>query len=328
MKIAVIGAGFAGLAAVWFLFKKKPDLGIHLFDASPPGGLASRISAGICHPYGGLKSRLNRHGVEGLAKMEELLSELDDEPPLILSRKILRLALNHQQLEDFYSTSQTYDDVEWLEPEQCQRIIPNLPDAPGLMIHSGLTIDAPAYTKRLFAAAQTKGDLQFFQEEIKSLSALQGYDAIICTCGAATLKFSEFDALGFRPNKGQLLELEWPASLPPLPISLVSQVYLSMGRDKNTVSIGATYERGYVDESADASFAIKELLPKAIQLLPGLEGAKIKSVKSGLRLSTPTHLPFAGQVGKSLWCLAGFGSRGLLYHALYADKLVNQLFSL
>lgn len=51
MNIAIIGAGFSGLALAYFLLQSSAH--VTLFDAVGIGGGASGIATGLLHPYPG-----------------------------------------------------------------------------------------------------------------------------------------------------------------------------------------------------------------------------------------------------------------------------------
>src|SRR5437899_528183 len=52
MKIAIIGAGLAGLATCYQLLStKNSDIEVHVFDKQGIGKGASGIAAGLVHPY-------------------------------------------------------------------------------------------------------------------------------------------------------------------------------------------------------------------------------------------------------------------------------------
>jgi glycine/D-amino acid oxidase-like deaminating enzyme len=52
------------------------------------------------------------------------------------------------------------------------------------------------------------------------------------------------------------------------------------------------------------------------------------SVQAGLRVSVKGHyLPLVGPVTDKMWVFTGLGSRGLLYHALFASILVEAISS-
>lgn len=326
MKIAIIGAGYAGLATAWHLLELLPHLSITLFDPQGYGGEASKISAGLLHKYAGLHAKLNRFGKEAENETHALLNVASDTfgGSVILSKGVLRLAFTEKQEIGYRQCAQQYEDVTWLESAECQELDPLLPDAPGIFIQSGISINTQAYLQGLFEACSAKGT-QFYEKRILSLKDLDHFDLLICATGAASIHFSELDQLKIHPVKGQLIEIEWPAKIPPLPVSLVSQVYLCMNAESSRVIVGATYEHQFSDSAPDHKKAIAELYPRAIALYPALADAKVVDVKAGLRASTPSHLPFAGHVKGNLWALTGLGSRGLLYHAYFAKRLVQEI---
>ena len=76
MKIAIIGAGFAGLAAAYYL---SENFQVTLFDLKGIGGGASGISSGLLHPYPGEKGRRSWHAAKALEATRELLKVAEDE---------------------------------------------------------------------------------------------------------------------------------------------------------------------------------------------------------------------------------------------------------
>ena len=126
-------------------------------------------------------------------------------------------------------------------------------------------------------------------------------------------------------TKGQVLELSWPRDKLPLSYPLNSHVYLLMTESKRSCLVGATYERGINEAVTAIETAQKELLPKAIELYPSLKEASMMNCYAGMRAATPNHLPLLQQLSPRQWILTGMGSKGLLYHALYAKELVERL---
>lgn len=307
-KIAVLGAGFSGLASAWYL---QDRASVTLFS---DGREASNISAGLLHKYVGLKSKLNPFAHEAEKKTHQLLEVVKTAP--ILSKGMLRIAHIEQLREDFYQCAAQNDDVEWIE--QCKTLNPLFPDSPGIFIHSALTIDSKAYLEGLRTACEKKG-LAHVNKHINDLSELKDFDFIVLATGAHSYHFHHLKVF---PIKGQLLELEWPADYPPLPFAINSQVYITMTRDKKRCIVGATHEHHFSSENPD-QLAESELLPKAFALYPPLKDAKILSVKAALRCTTPNRIPFAGHVQDNVYGIMGMGSRGLLYHAYFAEKLAE-----
>lgn len=93
MKVAVLGAGFAGLATVWQLLKER--VAVTLFDPAGIGGQASAVSAGLLHTYVGLHAKYNLEGREGYLETENLLQVAERALGMAVSLKsgLLRPAL-------------------------------------------------------------------------------------------------------------------------------------------------------------------------------------------------------------------------------------------
>lgn len=325
-RVAVVGGGFAGLALSWYLLNDFARVEVTLFDPNGYGGEASKISAGILQKYGGLHAKLNRYAEQGNEHTLELISIASKtlNQNIIQSKGLLRVALNDIQVEAFQKCSNTYSDVDWLNVDDCKKLHPFLPDAPGIWIHSGLTIDVEAYLRGLFHACKVKG-LKLIQKRVTPEEDLTDFQAVIFAIGALTASFKFFERFQIHPLKGQLIEIRWPKPIPPLPFSLLSQIYICMSKDKLKAIVGATYEHSYASMFPEPKRAIEELLPKAIALYPPLAKENCLEVKAGLRASTPSHLPLIEHVEKNIWLYAGLGSRGLLYHGFFAKELVKKI---
>ena len=158
---------------------------------------------------------------------------------------------------------------------------------------------------------------------IHSLQELADFDAVIITTGAETLKIPELSTLPLKCVKGQVLELAWPENCLPLTCSLNSHVYLLMTEGGKSCLAGATYEKGFCEAISDIEAAKAEILPKVDALFPPLNGAAILNCFAGMRAVTPQHRPLMQQLSNRHWILTGMGSKGLLYHALFAKELAE-----
>lgn len=306
-NICILGAGLSGLATAWFLLHLNDPPTVTLFSQ---GNEASRISAGLLHKYMGVHAKLNPFAIEGEKKTHELISlaQTFSEKPIVISKGFIRPAQGEKQLSAYQECAKRYSDVDWIE--NCQTLDPQMISCPGIFIHSGAVIDTSSYLEALKKGCQSKG-MRIVQEA----PLLSSFDHVIYATGA--------DSQGVHPLKGQLLEVHWP--LPPLPYSVVGQVYLAMTADPTRAVIGATYEHSFTTKEPEVDFAIQTLFPKAMSLYPALQNAEILSVKAGLRASTPNRLPIAEVVSPQVSRITGMGSRGLLYHAYFAEQLVNKL---
>lgn len=329
MKIAVIGAGFSGLAITWHLLNSPlSQAKIVLLDSKEIGCGTSGIAAGLLHPYAGAHAKLNWRGVEGLEATKELLkvaSHALKQPVSAPSEGILRLALNHDQVLDFQHCAKCFpDDVEWLDPAMCQQIAPGCALVPGLWIKKGLMIYSSLYLQGLWKACEQLG-AKFEQKRISSLKETEEFDITIVATGAETLQLPELASFPLSLVKGQVLEFSWPRNRAPLTCALNSHVYLLMSQSRASCLVGATFEKGFNQASIDSEVAQKELLFKAIELFPPLKDASLLNCYAGMRAVSPQHRPMMQQLSSNQWLLTGMGSKGLLYHALYAKELVESI---
>ncbi|MBA3721172.1 MAG: FAD-binding oxidoreductase [Parachlamydiaceae bacterium] len=328
MNIAIIGAGFSGLAIAWYLLEQaRSPLYITIYDSKGIGAGASGIAVGLLHPYAGAHAKLNRMGIEGVEATKELIdiSQKTLQQPVALQKGILRIAVNEEQRLDFLQCANKYsNDIKWLDSAACHTLYPQLVEAPGIWIQNGMIVNSPLYLMGLWNACQQRG-VNLEIRKINSLKEFKNCDAVILTSGAEIIDFPQISSYSLSIVKGQILELEWPKRLPPLPFALNSQAYVVMNEDGSKCLAGATFERGYKSIEPDVDVAKNEILPKVVAMIPALEDAKIVGCYSGLRVVTKNHLPLAERIEMNTWVLTGMGSKGLLYHALYAKKLAFQI---
>lgn len=327
-KIAILGAGFCGLAVSWHLLNQNPDIRVEIFDPKGIGGEASGIAAGLLHPYTGAHAKLNWHGREGFEATKHLLAVASDAlgKPVSKEEGILRLALTPDQREDFARAASLYADITWLDAEACQALAPGTVSAPGILIKSGISVYAKHYLNGLWKSCEKSGAV-LYQERTR-LNQFQDYSAVVICVGAGISRFNETSHLPFNLIKGQVLELAWPAKrpIPSLPIN--SHAYLLMNEHQNSCLVGATFERQFTSDQPDLSTAKADILPKLLAFYPGLAEAEIINCYAGLRVSTPHHHPLTIRLTGNTWVLTGMGSKGLLYHALMAEKLAREISSI
>lgn len=320
-KIAIVGAGFCGLALA---FNLSSHLEVTLIDSLPIGGGTSGMAAGLLHPFAGAHSKLNWRGFEGYQATCELLDIASHSltRSVIGQKGILRLALNADQQLDYSRCADAYpSEVKWLQSEQVQELYCHLVAAPGLWIEKGLIVHSSLYLEGLWKACA--GRVRFVQSKVHSLAELDEYDQVVLAAGGTVNQFSELASCCLTALKGQVLTLRWPEGISPLTLAVNSYVYALMSESKQTCLVGGTFERNYHCLEPDIEYAKKELLPKLEAMLPVLTGAKVVECRAGVRSVTPTHLPLVQQFGPQQWVIAGMGSKGLLYHALMAKELAN-----
>lgn len=318
--IAIIGAGFCGLASAWELLQDGHE--VHIYDPSGIAGGASGVSAGLLHPFTGIHANPVEWGREGVASTLELIriSSQALGKPVTEESGMLRLALTEEMKADFLRCASQHDDVDWLEPRECQHLVPGLKALPGILIRSALTVRSALYLQGLWLACEQSG-ATLIPQSIASLSSLESYDLVIAAMGASISSLPELRHLPIRPIKGQVLELTWPHDVAPLAYPLNSQAYLVMQPGGQSCLAGATFERDFSTPLPVPEVALGEIMPKIAAFYPALTDARLIGCRAGLRASAPGHKPLLKQVDGKTWVLTGMGSKGLLYHALFAKKL-------
>ena len=319
MKIAIIGAGFCGLALAWHLNNTGKNE-IVLFDSVGIGKGASGIAAGLLHPYAGAHAKKNFRADEGMEATHKLLKEAENavKSPVIVSKGLVRLAITEQQKEDFAKTAALNDDVIWLTPEECSTKLGFSQHHAGIYISSAVVVNCEKYMQGLWLACADSG-AAFCKRKINSLEELKTFDKIMIASGAETNRFVETSALKITPVKGQILEIKHPAEHSNLLCAIASQGYI-IQEGENLIA-GSTYEKNFAKAEPDIDVAKREILPKMQLCLPELKHPLVTGCRAGVRASTPDHLPIIKQVDEKTWVLTGMGSKGLLYHALYAGLL-------
>lgn len=324
MKIAIIGAGFCGLACAWYLSKEAE---VTLFDPLEIGKGTSGIAAGLLHPYSGAHSKKNRFSDEGMAATLELLKISEETLQSSVYRKsgMIRPALSLRQKEDFSLAAQKHpQDIIWKDVTACNALFPTLPPFEGIYVEPTYVVNCEKYLQGLWKACSTKG-VQLIQEKVDTLEGLDHFDRIIITAGWGTPRFTRNTPHQFNLIKGQILRFERPREVPHLPCPLNSQAYLIDEPATNSVLLGATFERSFQNEHPEPSIAMEDLVQKAQPFFPYLDVSNLLECRAGIRLSAKNHLPLCEKIDTKCWLLTGMGSKGLLYHALYAQQLSKNI---
>lgn len=320
-SIAIIGAGFAGLALAYHLIDSHS---VTVFHEKRIGKGASGISAGLLHPYAGAKARNNWRGQEGMQATLPLLEAAQKETSKLVYRKegILRLAINEAQEENFQSCSKRNPDVLFFTKEEVQEIVPGVANRSGILIESGITVYPEHYLLGLQSYLDKRG-VKWVEEKVSSLNQLSKFTLAIVAAGAGLFSIQGVPDLKLTRLKGQILTVPWPESEPPLPITLNSEIYMVMSPDQKTCSVGSTFERHFNHNDVDKEVVNSYILPKLYALYPALKDIKPIDYRAGIRIAAPGHLPLIKKISSNCFVLTGLGSKGLLYHSLIAEELAK-----
>lgn len=192
-------------------------------------------------------------------------------------------------------------------------------------------------------------EINFHKTSIDKLFELEGeYDAVIVCLGARSTFLPELSGrLPLRTCRGVTARLHLPDNIREEFLehspSILSDAWLAIQNPRN-LYLGSTWEWKSCDYSQnvsleEASKALKELLPKASAVYPGIKKWVFDGASAGLRAMPPLtgngSLPllgsiddFIGQTHKSkFWLFSGLGSRGLLYHAWLGKLMARAVLS-
>jgi glycine/D-amino acid oxidase-like deaminating enzyme len=132
------------------------------------------------------------------------------------------------------------------------------------------------------------------------------------------LKFCD---LPLKTTIGQSLLCKWPNKLP---YSLLGEGHITPTEDPHFCQVGSTYEH----TSQPTPQKALDLLKKVALFYPPAIDFEIVEVRAGVRIAPKVgYLPLIQKISAKTWVFTGLGSRGLLYHALLAKDLVDQISS-
>ena len=300
--IAIVGAGFAGLATAWYLLE-QPNVEVTLIDSIGIGGGASGISAGLLHPYRSNSLELAWRGLEAFHEARRLICSVT-QPTTGLLRLMTSVPPASQDIEPWSYT-------------QCQEKVPHLRAVPGAFLRQALVVDAGAYLRGLWEHCQKKG-AKLEISPIDHIDALNAFDEVVLATGWNMGAIRGIHPPPITPMKGQTLLLENEGY--PLPYALQGRAYLISGAE-DVLTAGATFEREFRDSTVDIATAEAYLRPRLAEFSPLLAELPVRGGRAHIRAMTASHRPFAERLTPRVICIGGLGAKGLLYHALMAKQV-------
>jgi len=351
MKVAIAGGGVIGLSIAWRAAMSGHDVTV----ADPePGRGASWVAGGMLAPvaeaYQG-EEPITALGVAAAARWSSWAEELADaagNDPSYTQHGTLMVARDQDGLA---ALGPLYDvqrrqglQAERVTSREARTLEPAL--APtvrgGLWLGDDHQVDNRIYVKVLIEACDRFG-VSFVPTRVETcapheLRLVDGQtitaDDVVVATGAWQPRI-EMDAptgsgaspsteLGIRPIKGQILRLRATtgAVLPHRTVR-AERVYV-IPRDHGEIVIGATAEEKGFDTTVTAG-AVRDLLTRAWELLPGLAETELVEATAGLRPGTADNAPIIGRLGQG----AGTGTilamghyrHGVLLSPVTADAI-------
>ena len=335
-KVVIIGAGILGATTAYRLAKK--GVKVIIIDQKDQGQ-ATAAAAGIICPW--LTQRRNKAwyylAKEGARLYPSLIQELneDGETNTGYSRVgALSLHNDRDKLMKAYNRglkripdTPEMGELTILDAKQTKELFPLADDKyESFHISGAARVDGRSIRAALLSGAKKYGaELKLGKAEILNKKSnvtgvlLNGTvieaDSVICTSGAwmnETLKPLGIQFKSY-PQRGQILHFnlqgvdtnQWPVIMPPNHLSIVPF--------SDRIVVGATHEDDAGFEAQLTAGGMKEILDKAMDIIPGLSDWSLLETRVGFRPFTPGSLPVFGSIPSfsHLYAANGLGASGL-----------------
>ena len=324
--VVVIGAGVVGCSIAYYLTGE--GVGVTLLERDAIGSGASAHATGSLSLLGaefspGASFEMAR---ASYAEFPQLVAELESATGMDLlyqRRPSLRLALDDEEagtIRELMAWQQPHVSMRWIDAQEVRSIEPRLSHSiiGAVYEDESAQLDSYRFNLALARGSELKGASVLYREVTGLLtrgSAVTGVKTPVgdISCGtvvvaAGTWSRSFTPWLGFpvpvRPMKGERLLLNYSGE--PLPVLISSPKRGHMiSRADGLTSVGSTggrdYDRkelfwGEEFDRRPTETARLELLQRAIDVLPDLEGAELVQHLAGSRPLSPDSKPIIGPV--------------------------------
>ncbi|HRE18606.1 MAG TPA: bifunctional tRNA (5-methylaminomethyl-2-thiouridine)(34)-methyltransferase MnmD/FAD-dependent 5-carboxymethylaminomethyl-2-thiouridine(34) oxidoreductase MnmC [Rhodocyclaceae bacterium] len=353
-RAIVIGAGMAGRLTAERLAARGWQVTI-LEAGDAPGSGASGNLAGVVRPHPSIDdnpiARLTRAGF--LAALQTLRPlgpavrwaacgtlhlAVDAEQEAMQQRTVAMLGFpeSHLQFLDAAAVSRMLDHPQafggWYFPEGGWVQPPSLCDAALKTWGEAITLHTQTAVARIEAHAGS------WRAIAGNGDTLGEAPVMIIAAGHEATRLSQLAWLPQRPARGQVSHLE-VTRMPPLNHVVSGHGYVTPAVD-GLCCLGATHKLDDPGTEERVTDHAKNL-ERIATLLPGfIDGIAPETLhgRVGFRPVSPDRLPMVGPVPSGappsgrhlpmlpgLWCVQGFGARGIVWSALMAELLVCQI---
>jgi tRNA 5-methylaminomethyl-2-thiouridine biosynthesis bifunctional protein len=353
----VIGAGIAGSTTAYALAAAGWQVTV-LEQAGEAGAGASSNLAGMLRPLPSADdnrlARLTRAGFLATRRLLKRLPEARWSPcgVLHLAREPGHEAIQRRAVEQLGFPPEL---LQFVDRDEASQLLGQPVSIGGWWFPGGGWVQPPALCRAALAAFPERITTHFkaaVDRIIRPKSKWQALDAdgrvlaeapvLIMASGVAAPRFAQFGWLPQRSGRGQVTHLP-PEATTPIKAVLFQTGYATPAVD-GTQLIGASlaYED---DEAAERESDHRDNLARLRLTLPDFAGDIAPATLRGhvgFRPMSPDRLPIVGPVPDALaaspnsrlhdiprhpglWCVQGFGARGIVWSALMADLLVSRL---
>ncbi len=348
MRVIVLGAGLIGVTVAEALAARGAEVAV--LDMRGPGRGSSHAAAGMLAPYieaDGSNPMLSLC-TRSLALYDSFIARLLEASRGAIEYArtgTLEVALDEDGAARLLGTKVWLDttgvESEWLDGDQVRVFEPSLTPAAigGLLTPDHGLVGVESLMAALVQQAKLAGATFEFPVEVFSLEQqrdlvevrtadrVYSADAVVLASGSWSrrVRIANVAPLPMRPIRGQLLHLQWCEGDQPGRIIWGPHCYAVPWSD-GSLLVGATVEDVGFDEGTTVS-GVQSLTTAVTELLPHASGARIESIKVGLRPSLPDGLPAIGPFAGAPRVIAATGHyrSGILLAPLTAELVVKHL---
>ena len=356
-RAIVIGAGIAGSTTAYALAAAGWQVTV-LEQAGEPGHGASSNLAGMLRPLPSADdNRLSRLTRAGFLATRALLAGLPEARwspcgVLHLAREPEHEAQQRRTVEQLGFPPEI---LQFVDHEKASQLLGQPVNMGGWWFPGGGWVQPPSVCRAALAAFPGRIELRLnatvagikrpkseWQVLAADGSVLAEAPVLVMASGVAAPGFEQFAWLPQRSGRGQVSHL--PAAAAPTLNTVLFQIGYAVPAVDGLSLIGASlsYEDGDTGErTADHADNLARLRLTLPGFAAGTDPATLHG-RVGFRPMSPDRLPIVGAVPDlaaatpntrlhnlprqpGLWCVQGFGARGIVWSALMADLLVSQL---
>lgn len=336
MRIAVVGAGSAGLFSAWYLSRMAPEHEIVLFDKSEPGKATTWKAAGMLAPIHELEFQELELLYAGIASRNLYLNEVAPYFGEIGLRQTgtLQIGLNQDDLsylKRLFEFQQSHGlDVQWLKGPEIQELEPFVSRhiSQAVFSKSDTQVDHHLLVTKLLAHLRENGVQIKSGVEIESYSILSAeevelhfggnqekFDRVLFATGIPSNKIAAQLPYKIYPVRGEMIALEAFNQQAPETIVRIFSKVLGNGYvvpKQGRILIGSTSEEmGF--EMHNTAGGMLDILRKSYAAVPCIYEMKVLETWAGLRPATLNRLPILDkEKGTQVYHLNGLYRHGIL----------------
>lgn len=349
MRIAIVGAGSAGLFTAWYLARMGHGASVTLMDHGLPGAGTTRKAAGMLAPVNELEFQEMDLLKAGIASRELYFSEV---APLLGEIGLrhygsLEVGLSQDDaayLRRQFEVQQSLGlEVEWLTGESIQEVEPFVAKhiQHAIWSHKDTQVDNWALVDRLVEALRQAGvgirtgyHLESWAVEgdgrvaLRSGDSVEHFDKVLLALGVPDEAIQAQLPYRIYPVRGEMVCIRTPDDdFPSTQVRIVSKVlgnaYMVPKMDR--IVCGSTSEEKGLAMNNTAG-GILNILRKCHAVIPAIYEMDIQEIWAGLRPSTLNRLPVLGREERGeVYHLNGLYRHGILLGPLMGKSAALML---